>query len=54
MNFILIHLCIVKEFLYDENVVLSMLCFRCCGFRAVLLAVLPCRAACYAPMLCFT
>ena len=35
MNFILIHLCIyVNEFLYDETVVLSMLCFR-----AVLLAV---------------
>jgi hypothetical protein len=44
MNFILIHLCIVKEFLYDETVVLSMLCFRAvlssCAFDAVLLAVL--------------
>ena len=35
MNFILIHLCIVKEFLYDETVVLPS-----CAFDAVLLAVL--------------
>ena len=43
MNFILIHLCIVKEFLYDETVVLSMLCCLLC-FRAML--SMPCCLLC--------